>query len=144
MTLFACGRFMMIGMMTPSVAPRSSSIPRSPAARPVRDLRLRALVRGRLSPGLDGLLAARNVHAVGLEQLALVSALMTSTSGIFGGLLLIVAGVYQWLPLKYSCLSRCRAPLSFIMEHGGFQQQAAGSLRLECSMACTASAAAGR
>ena len=34
------------------------------------------------------------------------------------------------MPLKDACLSRCRAPLSFVQQHGGFQQSARGSLRL--------------
>ena len=29
--------------------------------------------------------------------------------------LLIAAGLYQWTPLKQSCLRRCRSPLDFIM-----------------------------
>jgi predicted metal-binding membrane protein len=31
-----------------------------------------------------------------------------------GGLLLVVAGAWQWLPAKSACLSRCRSPLSFL------------------------------
>lgn len=32
-----------------------------------------------------------------------------------GALLLIVAGVFQWTPLKQACLSHCRTPLYFLM-----------------------------
>jgi predicted metal-binding membrane protein len=28
---------------------------------------------------------------------------------------LIVAGVFQWTPLKQACLTKCRSPLSFVM-----------------------------
>jgi len=34
----------------------------------------------------------------GLEQAALLSPMMVSTSPLFGGLVLIAAGVYQWMP----------------------------------------------
>jgi predicted metal-binding membrane protein len=29
----------------------------------------------------------------------------------------LLAGVYQFTPLKYKCLDKCRSPLSFVMEH---------------------------
>jgi predicted metal-binding membrane protein len=34
------------------------------------------------------------------------------------------------LPIKQSCLTQCRAPLSFVQRHGGFQPSARGSVRL--------------
>ncbi|MGH2617640.1 MAG: DUF2182 domain-containing protein, partial [Thermomicrobiales bacterium] len=33
------------------------------------------------------------------------------------GVILIVAGLYQFTPLKGVCLSHCRSPLGFVMEH---------------------------
>ncbi len=30
---------------------------------------------------------------------------------------ILFAGVYQFTPLKYACLDKCRSPLSFIMQH---------------------------
>jgi predicted metal-binding membrane protein len=32
-------------------------------------------------------------------------------------LVLAGAGIYQFMPLKYACLGKCRSPLSFIVEH---------------------------
>jgi predicted metal-binding membrane protein len=29
--------------------------------------------------------------------------------------LFLVAGVFQWTPLKQACLAKCRSPLSFVM-----------------------------
>jgi predicted metal-binding membrane protein len=49
-----------------------------------------------------------------LHQAALLSPEMASTSPILGGLLLVIAGTYQWLPLKSACLSHCRSPLGFL------------------------------
>jgi predicted metal-binding membrane protein len=56
--------------------------------------------------------------------------MMASASHHLGGALLIAAGVYQWLPIKEACLAQCRAPLSFVQRHGGFQASARGSVRL--------------
>jgi predicted metal-binding membrane protein len=65
-----------------------------------------------------------------LEWQALVTPMMAGTSRGIGAALLIAAGVYQFLPIKDACLSQCRAPLSFVQRHGGFQPGAGGSLRL--------------
>ena len=50
-----------------------------------------------------------------LHGKALLSHMMVSTSPELGGGLLIVAGIFQWTPLKHSCLRHCRSPLSFLM-----------------------------
>jgi len=50
-----------------------------------------------------------------LHALALLSPMMVSTSPLLGGVLLLVAGVFQWTPLKSACLTHCRSPLSFLM-----------------------------
>ena len=51
----------------------------------------------------------------GLEQAALLSPMMSTTSRALAGAVLIGAGVYQWTPLKQACLRRCRSPLDFLM-----------------------------
>jgi predicted metal-binding membrane protein len=56
--------------------------------------------------------------------------MMTSASPIFGGLILIIAGIYQWSPLKEACLSFCQTPIVFIQRHGGFRRDARGALEL--------------
>jgi predicted metal-binding membrane protein len=52
-----------------------------------------------------------------LHRAALLSAMMVSTSALFAGALLIAAGVFQWTPIKNTCLSHCRTPLSFFSSH---------------------------
>ena len=51
----------------------------------------------------------------GLHSAALLSPMMVSSSPILGGLLLLAAGIFQWTPLKYICLTHCRSPLGFLM-----------------------------
>jgi predicted metal-binding membrane protein len=53
----------------------------------------------------------------GLHSAALLSPTMVSTSSVFGGLLLIAAGVFQFTPLKRACLVWCRSPLNFLMSN---------------------------
>ncbi len=38
-------------------------------------------------------------------------------AGLFSGLVLLLAGIYQFTPLKFRCLDKCRSPFSFIAEH---------------------------
>lgn len=51
----------------------------------------------------------------GLHSAALLSPRTISVSPLLGGILLILAGVYQFTPPKDSCLSHCRTPLGFLM-----------------------------
>jgi predicted metal-binding membrane protein len=55
---------------------------------------------------------------------------MKSASNVLGGTVLIVAGLYQWTPIKDACLSYCRSPLLFIQRQGGFRSDAAGAMVL--------------
>ena len=64
----------------------------------------------------------------GLERAGFLSAMMSSTSGLLGGILLLAAGVYQLTPLKHACLRHCRSPLQFITHH--WRNGTAGALRM--------------
>ncbi len=50
-----------------------------------------------------------------LESLSLLSPMLASVGIVFGGVLLLAAGVYQLTPLKQACLRHCRSPLHFIL-----------------------------
>lgn len=50
-----------------------------------------------------------------LQALGWINPMMISTSAWLTGLLLLVAGIYQFSPLKQVCLSRCRSPLGFLL-----------------------------
>jgi len=63
-----------------------------------------------------------------LHDLALVSAAGASQSAVFGGLLLLGAGVFQLTPLKNACLSHCRSPVFFLMT--AWRPGLAGALRM--------------
>jgi predicted metal-binding membrane protein len=49
-----------------------------------------------------------------LHSAAALSADMRAASPVAAGVLLIVAGVYQWLPSKQGCLRQCRSPFGFL------------------------------
>jgi predicted metal-binding membrane protein len=50
-----------------------------------------------------------------LESMALLSPLSASTNTVFGGLVLLAAGIYQLTPLKRACLRHCRSPIQFVL-----------------------------
>jgi predicted metal-binding membrane protein len=50
-----------------------------------------------------------------LQAMGWVDPMIVSTSAWLTGLLLLVAGVYQFSRLKHVCLSRCRTPLGFLL-----------------------------
>ncbi|WP_207950629.1 DUF2182 domain-containing protein [Marinobacter sp. JSM 1782161] len=63
-----------------------------------------------------------------LEQWAILSPMMRSQSLVFSGVVLLLAGLYQWSPWKAVCLRHCRGPAGFIMQH--WQPGLAGALRM--------------
>ena len=121
---------MMVAMMLPSALPM---------------ILLYAAVVRRLSPTLptgaltgafvSGYVIAWTAFSVAatalqwaLEHIALLSPAMVSSSTLLGGLLLVVAGVYQWTPAKDVCLKHCQAPLVFITTH--WRPGVGGALRM--------------
>jgi predicted metal-binding membrane protein len=123
---------MMIGMMTPSVAPMIliyARVGRQAATQGKPFAPSGWFAGGYLAAWTAFSLAATSAQWA-LERLALLTPMMESASRILGAIVLIAAGIYQWTPLKDACLSYCRSPLLFIQQHGGFRRDASGALGL--------------
>lgn len=113
---------MMIGMMTPSVAPMILIY-----ARVARQ----ASSRGALAPagwfasgyfsGWIGFAVLATLLQLALERALLLSPMMGTATPVLGAALLIGAGVYQWTPMKNACLTQCQSPFLFIQRQGGFR-----------------------
>jgi predicted metal-binding membrane protein len=114
--LWAMWSVMMTAMMLPSAAPLILLY--GAAARRSRDETARqqtyALAAGYLAAWTAFSLAATALQRA-LASLLLVSPMMEAGSSRVSGTLLIVAGVYQWTPLKHACLRACQSPLGFLM-----------------------------
>ena len=63
-----------------------------------------------------------------LERSGLLSPMMTTTSSILGGSLLVGAGIWQLSPLKHACLRHCRTPIHFFAH--GWRPGASGAFRM--------------
>lgn len=66
--------------------------------------------------------------AVGAQELAQQSRWLMDSAARLGGVVLVLAGLYQLSPLKRSCLSKCRTPLDFIL--GSWRDGYGGSFRM--------------
>lgn len=115
--MFVMWAVMMMAMMLPSAAPMIlifAAIQRRRQARrsPVVPTALFALSYIIVWTGFS-------VVATGANWALHQGGLMTGMSGAalpaVAGLLLIAAGLFQWTPLKNTCLTRCRSPLGFLM-----------------------------
>ncbi|MGB3746049.1 MAG: DUF2182 domain-containing protein [Xanthobacteraceae bacterium] len=130
--VFAMWAVMMIGMMTPSVAPMILIYARVGKQADMSGQPFAAsawFAAGYLVAWTAFSLAATFAQWA-LQRAALLTPMMESASNVLGGVVLIAAGVYQWTPVKEACLSYCQAPLTFIMRHGGFRREATGALTL--------------
>lgn len=129
---FAMWTVMMVGMMTPSVTPMVLLYANAGRKAKARGRPLAAtgwFVAGYLLAWAGFSLAA-TLAQWQLTRLAVITPMLASASDLFGGAVLLAAGLYQWSPLKYACLVQCQSPLGFLLSRGGFSESPWGSLRL--------------
>jgi predicted metal-binding membrane protein len=121
--VFIMWTVMMVGMMVPSAAPAIllyASLDRRRAARgeagaaPLMATGL--FVSGYLAMW-TGFAAAAALLQWGLRAGAGWPETMGAATPLLGGLLLVLAGLYQWTPWKEACLKKCRSPLAFLLGH---------------------------
>jgi predicted metal-binding membrane protein len=108
---------MMVAMMTPSAAPMIltfATINRRRRAQQGPLVPTTVFLLGYLLVW-GGFSVVATLAQWGLHTAALLSPMLVMTSPIGGGLLLLAAGIFQWTPLKSTCLTQCRSPLGFIM-----------------------------
>ena len=129
--IFAMWAVMMVGMMTPSVAPMVllyAGVGRKARAsgRPIASTAW--FFTGYLLVWVGFSVVATGAQWL-LAGLTLLSPTMATNSRILAGLVLVAAGLYQWTPLKAVCLRQCQAPIAFLASHGGFRSDPLGALR---------------
>jgi predicted metal-binding membrane protein len=128
--VFVMWAVMMIGMMTPPVAPMIFTYARVGREGNARGKPLAAtawFAAGYFLTWMGFALAATLVQWM-IERAGLLDSRMASGSSVPAGILLIAAGVYQWSPLKDICLARCQSPIGFLMRYGGFRGDLPGCL----------------
>jgi len=123
---------MMIGMMTPSAAPMILLYARvgRQARADGKPFASTFWFAGGYLLAWSGFGLAASLAQLALADMALITPMLAAANHIFAGLVLAAAGIYQWTPLKDSCLSQCQTPFAFLQRHGGFRRDPAGSLKL--------------
>jgi predicted metal-binding membrane protein len=131
--VFAMWWVMMLGMMLPSAAPMILTFAALQRRKRERDqpyVPTAMFVAGYLVVwGVFSLAATTAQWA--LQQGALLSPMLALTSPLAGGVLFILAGIYQLTPLKNACLRQCRSPFAFVLNH--WRDGRYGALRMGAS-----------
>ena len=120
---------MTIAMMLPTSLPLVTLFRRLVRQRPDRSRLVLLLLAGYLGVwtlfGALIHLADRGVHQI-VERIGWLDA----NAWLIGAATLLVAGFYQFTPLKYHCLDKCRSPLSFIIDHWRGRREPVQAFRL--------------
>jgi predicted metal-binding membrane protein len=127
---FAMWWVMMIGMMAPSAAPMAvtfATLNRSKRARGQTFVPTSIFLLGYLIVWGTFSVAATLTQWT-LDNVALLSPRLAASSPILGGMIVILAGLYQFTPLKQACLRNCRSPFAFVLNH--WRDGWSGALRM--------------
>src|SRR5829696_7767801 len=115
--LFVMWAVMMAGMMLPSAAPVIMLVLGAYRLRSDSHARLAAVAFiGGYAIVWTTFSAVAALGQLVLHRIALLSDDMRLHSMVVSGVLLVIAGVYQWLPVKNRCLVQCQAPLAFLTQ----------------------------
>jgi predicted metal-binding membrane protein len=132
---------MMIGMMLPGATPMLAAYAGVNQRNGSRWQPLAAFVLAYASLWI-GVSALGACIQQALAGAGLLSHMGVSTRPLLSGSLLVLAGVYQFSPLKQACLLRCRSPLGFLLSE--WRPGTSGALKLgwrhgvECLLCCWA------
>jgi predicted metal-binding membrane protein len=121
---------MMVAMMLPSAAPMILLF--ATVIRKQRETGYPHVATSIFAVGYLAAWAGFSLVAVilqwGFGRIGIVSPMLVGTNVIFGGVLLLAAGIYQLTPIKHACLRHCRSPLAFLSTH--WRRGACGALRI--------------
>jgi predicted metal-binding membrane protein len=136
--LFLMWLVMMIAMMTPSVAPLILIFATVNRQRRQQDhpfVNTLYLMTGYFLIWAAFSLAATSLQWL-LQQISMLNPEMKTTSKILGSTILILAGIFQFTPLKQTCLKHCRSPLGFVLLHWKEGKQGALRMGIENGFYC--------
>lgn len=130
LALFAFGwTLMIVAMMLPTSLPLVLLFHRLTSRRSDHRLLVFLLIAGYLSAWtLFGALAFFN--DLFIHEMVEHTVWLKANVWIIGAGTVTLAGIYQFTPLKYKCLDKCRSPLSFITEHWRGKCEASHAFRL--------------
>ena len=129
-TLYVTGWIlMMAAMMLPTTLPLLEIYRRLVQRRTDRHLLLGLAILGYLI-AWGGFGIAAHAADLALYSVVLESPWLTFNGWAIGAGVIALAGAFQFSPLKYACLDKCRMPLGFVTEHWRGQNQRRQALRM--------------
>ncbi len=120
---------MVMAMMLPTSLPLVEMFRRLTRTRPDRRQLLSLLIAGYLGVWI-GFGAVVHVFDWGLHEMVELVPWLEANAWVFGAGALVLAGAFQFSSLKYRCLDKCRAPMSFLSQHWRGQAPARHSFLL--------------
>ena len=117
--MFLMWTVMMVGMMVPTAVPMTlvcAAVARKAHAQQTPIAPTALFVTGYITMWTIFSMVATTAQWT-LDQAALLSPMLVTTSPTIGATLLIAAGLYQLTPLKHACLVKCRGPIHFLAQH---------------------------
>jgi predicted metal-binding membrane protein len=128
---------MIVAMMLPTSLPLVALFRTLVGRRPDGTGLVALLIAGYLSIwvlfGVAVYVGDRGVHEL-VEQ----SGWLSAHAWAIGAATILLAGLYQFTPLKYHCLDKCRSPLAFVMERwrGGDERRRAYGIGVSHGLFC--------
>jgi len=107
---------MTVAMMLPTTLPLLEVFRRLVAQRGDRVLLVMLVIAGYLAVWLGFGIAAHGADWI-VHEMVERSAGLEANAWVIGAATLFMAGAFQFSRLKYRCLDKCRAPLSFVTEY---------------------------
>jgi predicted metal-binding membrane protein len=129
--MVAMWTLMMAAMMLPGATPTIllvSALARRQEAQEQAPMRAGVFALGYLTVWTAFSLAAAALQWA-LDQMAMLTSDMAIASAVVAGSIVAAAGLYQWTPLKRTCLTHCRSPIDVITHYwrpGAFGALGAG------------------
>jgi len=128
--MFVMWAVMMVAMMVPGAAPAILLYARIAHAQ-----RERGHILAPTGMFVAGYVVAWTIFSLfatllqwAMDQSAMLPSTMAGVGPRLGGVLLILAGLYQFMPIKHACLRHCRAPLQFFSSR--WRKGVGGALRM--------------
>lgn len=135
-TAFVLWATMTLAMMLPSATPMIATY------LDIADAALRSTKRvapaGYLVAGYGAVWLAFAFFATGLQSFVELTPAMALADHKNAALLLILAGLYQFAPLKYACLAKCRAPMSYFLVRWSNERRRVFQMGIEQGSWCLA------
>ena len=127
---------MSLAMMLPSALPMISTY------LDIADAALRGgqkvVPAGYLVAGYITVWLAFAVVAAGLQSVVELTPGLALADRRIAAMLLILAGLYQFAPIKHACLSKCRAPMSYFLAHWSNERERVFRMGVEQGALCLA------